>query len=154
MGTLDPRALEALAFHLTTSTGQVRVLEGLVVMDLKATTTPLDLAQQHGAIPLLHLLLLSVLSLDMAEGSLGHLGSLLPSTQPMAQTLKAMVSVLKAMVSNSKAMDSSQCIDSRSIQLSSRCIHNPHTLVNPLLSPSRQLSQVFLNLPPQCDCLC
>merc|ERR1719285_1530951 len=113
-------------------------------MDLKATTMPLDLAQQHGAIPLLHLRLLSVLSLDMAEASMGHLGSLLPSTQPTAQTLKAMVGVLKAMVSNSKAMDSSQCIPANSL-----CINSLHSLVTHLPSPSRQLSQVFLNLLPQ-----
>merc|ERR1712055_431155 len=108
MATLGLRALEALAFHPTTSTGQVRVLEGLVVMDLKATTMPLDLVQQHGAIPLLHLRLLSVPSLGMVEASMGHLGSLLPSILHLAQMLKVMVSVLKATVSNSKAMDSSQ----------------------------------------------
>merc|ERR1719285_1561572 len=124
-------------------------------MDLKATTMHLALAQQHGAIPLHHLRLLSVRSLDMVEASMGHLDSLLPSTQPMAQ-------MLKAMVSNSKAMDSSQCIpansrlciNSRSILLSSLCIHSLHSLVNHLPSSSRQLSQMFLNLHLQCDRLC
>merc|ERR1712192_97177 len=119
------------------------VLEGLVVMDLKATTMPLDLVQLHGATPLLHLHLLLVLSLDMEGASMGRLSSLLPSILPLAQMLKAMVNVLKAtMVSNSKDMDSSPYIPANS----SLCIHSPHNLVNHLPSPSRQLSQVFLIL--------
>merc|ERR1719234_758219 len=123
-------------------------------MDPKATTTPLDLAQLLGAIPLPHLHLHSVPSLVMEGASMGRQGSLLPSILPLARMLKAMVSVLKAIVSNSKAMDSSHsipannslCINSHGILFSCRCIHSPHNLVNHLPSRSRQLSQVFLTL--------
>merc|ERR1711951_102610 len=156
----DLRALEALVFHQTTSTGLVKVLEGLVVMDLKATTTLLDPAQLPGVILLPPLRHPSAPSLGMVVASMGHLGSLLPSIPHTALTFKAMVNSLMAMVnnlrvmvnsSNSKVMDSSRyipasnsrCINSPSILFSGQCIHNPlANLPNPL---DNLLKQVRLN---------
>ena len=68
-----------------------------MVMDLKATTTPLDLAQQLGAILLRPLRLPSAPSLVMAGVSLGQLSSLHPSVLPMALLPKATVRLLKVM---------------------------------------------------------
>merc|ERR1719308_328736 len=151
-GNFGPRASEALVFHQTTSTGLVKVLEGLVVMDLKATTMLLDLAQLPGVILLPPLHHPSALSLGMVVASMGHLGSLLPSIPRTALTFKAMVNSLKAMVnlkvmvnsSNSKVMDNSRCIPASN----SRCINSPSILfsgqciLNPL---ANLLKQVLLN---------
>ena len=114
-----------------------------MVMDLKATTTLLDLAQLPGVILLPPLRHPSAPSLGMVVASMGHLGSLLPSIPRMALTFKAMVNSLKVMVnsSNSKVMDNSRCIpasnsrciNSPSILFSGQCIHNPlANLPNPL----------------------
>merc|ERR1719308_239019 len=144
-GNFGPRASEALVFHQTTSTGLVKVLEGLVVMDLKATTTLLDLAQLPGVILLPPLRHPSAPSLGMVVASMGHLGSLLPSLPHTA--LKVTVNS-----SNSKVMDSSRCIpasnsryiNSPSILSSGQCIHNPlANLPNPL---DNLLKQVLLNI--------
>lgn len=91
MATLDPRALAALAFHRTTSTGLVKVSEGLVVMDLRAIIRPPDLAQQLGEILLPPLRRPSIASLGMVAASMGNQVSPLQSIPPVPPPLKAMV---------------------------------------------------------------
>merc|ERR1712029_133349 len=125
--------------------------EGLVVTDLKATTTLLDLAQLPGVILLPPLRHPSAPSLGMVVASMGHLGSLLPSIPRMGLTVKAMVNSLRVMVnssSNSKVMDSSRCIpasnsrciNSPSILFSGQCIHDPlANLPNPLDNLPKQV---------------
>jgi len=102
-GNFGPQASEASAFRRTISTGQVKVLEGLVVMDLKVITRLPNLGPQLGGILLLPLHQPSVPMLGMVADSMVHQISLLPSTPPMGP-------LFKALVNSNKFMDSSPSI--------------------------------------------